>query len=147
MRKWTKWWTRTTTITTQVIPWSLADGRRQKPILLTFFDKSSFGGKSQFDFKKLPYEIYQLITLTTLITNRKSGWDLFYSKHVKTQLQPICRKWFHFFIYYHLFKRNLDRSIWAFLGTNPGCPLRKGVLQPSRCFPGYGAALLKIADL
>ena len=30
-RKWTKWWrTRTTRTTTQVIPWSLADGRRQK---------------------------------------------------------------------------------------------------------------------
>ena len=29
MRKWTKWWT-TTRTRTEVIPWSLADGRRQK---------------------------------------------------------------------------------------------------------------------
>ena len=29
-RKWTKWWTRTRTRRTQVIPWSLDDGRRQK---------------------------------------------------------------------------------------------------------------------
>jgi len=30
MRNWTKWRTKTTTTTTQVIPWSLAVGRRQK---------------------------------------------------------------------------------------------------------------------
>ena len=36
MRKWTKWrrTTRTTRTTTQVIPWSLADGRRQKEEVL-----------------------------------------------------------------------------------------------------------------
>ena len=38
--KWTKWW-RTTTTTTQVIPWSLADGRRQKCLGSSVFFPSS----------------------------------------------------------------------------------------------------------
>ena len=33
MKKWTKWWTRTRA-TTQVIPWPLAYGRRQKPMMI-----------------------------------------------------------------------------------------------------------------
>ena len=42
MRKWTKWWTTTRTRkTTQVIPWSLADGRRQKCLGSSVFFPSS----------------------------------------------------------------------------------------------------------
>ena len=71
MRKWTKWWRTTRTrITTQVIPWSLADDRRQKWAFLKLparelFQKKFGILKATFRWKKMA-EISEIMKKTFL---------------------------------------------------------------------------------
>ena len=72
MRKWTKWRT-TTTRTTQVIPWSLADGHRQK-----------WGTNDSFAW--LTSDVLSMTSWTRNIGNRNKNW---FENETKIE---FCRK-------------------------------------------------------